>query len=55
MRYSVKALHEPNQILQLDIEAADENAARAQAAQQGYVVLTIKAAGLTGSLRMAVA
>ena len=45
MRYSLKALRAPDQILFLEIDAADEVGARAQAAQQGYVVLTVKAAG----------
>ena len=45
MRYSLKALRAPDQILLLEIDAADETAARAQAVQQGYVVLTVKAAG----------
>ncbi len=49
MHYSLKALREPNQVLLLDIEAADEDSARAQAAQQGYTVLTIKTAGLAHS------
>ena len=53
MRYSLKALRAPDQILFLEIDAADEGAARAQAAQQGYVVLTIKAAGFAGSWRWA--
>ena len=44
MRYSLKVLREPAQILMLDMDAADEATARAQASQQGYVVLSIKAA-----------
>lgn len=46
MRYSLKVLRAPDQILLLEIDAADEAAARTQAVQQGYVVLTVKAAGL---------
>lgn len=49
MRYSLKVLREPNQVSVLDIDAADEDAARTQAIQQGYVVLTVKAAGLNRS------
>ena len=44
MRYLLKVLREPDQILTLDLDAADEAAARVQAMQQGYVVLTAKAA-----------
>ncbi len=44
MRYVLKVLREPDQILTLDLDAADEAAARVQATQQGYVVLTAKAA-----------
>ena len=43
MRYLLKVLREPDQILTLDLDAADEAAARVQAMQQGYVVLTAKA------------
>ena len=53
MRYSLKALRAPDQILFLEIDAADEGAARAQAAQQGYVVLTIKSANFARSWRWA--
>lgn len=49
MRYSLKVLREPKQILMLDMDASDEMAARAQAIQQGYVVLTVKAASLARS------
>ena len=49
MRYSLKALREPDQILMLEIDAADEAAARVQVMQQGYVVLAVKAAGLARS------
>ena len=49
MRYSLKALREPDQILMLEIDAADEAAARVQVTQQGYVVLAVKAAGLARS------
>ena len=52
MRYSLKALRAPDQILFLELDAADEAAARAQAVQQGYVVLTVKAAGLARSWRL---
>ena len=52
MRYSLKVLREPEQILTLDMDAADEAAARVQAEQQGYVVLTVKAAGLARSWRL---
>ena len=52
MRYSLKALREPDQVLMLDIDAADEDGARAQAIQQGYVVLAVKAAGLARSWRL---
>ena len=44
MRYLLKVLREPDQILTLDLDAANEAAARVQAMQQGYVVLTAKAA-----------
>lgn len=49
MRYSLKVLREPSQVSTLEVDAADEDAARAQAIQQGYVVLTVKAAGLNRS------
>ena len=49
MRYSLKALREPDQILMLEIDAADEAAARMQAIKQGYVVLAVKAAGFAQS------
>ncbi len=41
MRYFLKVLRAPDQILMLEIDAADEAAARTQAVQQGYVVLTV--------------
>jgi len=44
MRYSLKVLREPEQILMLDMDAVDEAAARTQAIKQGYVVLSVKAA-----------
>ena len=49
MRYSLKALREPNQVSVLDIDAADEDAARKLAIQQGYVVLAVKSAVLARS------
>ena len=49
MRYSLKALREPNQVSVLDIDAADEDAARKLAIQQGYVVLAVKSAVLVRS------
>ncbi len=49
MRYSLKALREPNQVSVLDIDAADEDAARKLAIQQGYVVLAVKSVGLARS------
>ena len=52
MRYSLKALREPDQILMLDIDAADEVSARVQAVQQGYVVLAVKTSALAHSWRL---
>lgn len=49
MRYSLKALRQPNQISVLEIDAADEESARKLAIQQGYVVLAVKSAALSRS------
>ncbi|MDH4285895.1 MAG: type II secretion system F family protein [Gallionella sp.] len=46
MRYQVKALREPNEIISFEIEASDELAARRQAGQQGHAVLSVKPAPL---------
>jgi general secretion pathway protein F len=42
MRYELKALRSPNEIVSLPLEAADEQDAVAQAKAQGYVVLSAR-------------
>ncbi|MBC7293412.1 MAG: type II secretion system F family protein, partial [Thermoleophilia bacterium] len=45
MRYEVKALKDGNAVVALTLDAVDAQDARAQASQQGYAVLSVRALG----------
>lgn len=47
MRYQVKVLREPNEVLALEVEASNEMAARSQAMQHGKTVLGVRPAGVS--------
>lgn len=53
MRYSVKAVGPRNEVLALDLEAADEAAVREMAARSGYSVLSVSGRGMPFAARRA--